>query len=168
MVDKEKIDEILEFFKTENKKLENWYSKKDKRNKYSFTQLLSIAGTFIAVFIALITAKIAILESFAGIIFITIIIGIYLFFYNRGNDEIFNEYVEEATKLEVIISFFQNLKITEPKETNITPLIEKFDQYFRDNRMLLVSDYNKLWIKEFIDIINKVNNEIIGIRKNNP
>lgn len=64
-----------------------------------------------------------------------------------------------------MVNFLQYLKISQI-EVDLSPLITKIEQRYRDNRILMIDNYDEIWMKEMIDSLDIINNKII-IGENN-
>jgi hypothetical protein len=163
MVDKGKIDEMIDFFKTQNKGLDNWYSKKSKEIEYPFKISLTLIGIFLTLFGALIIFVFQI--AVYGITILLVLLLISIIADTKSRNDLFKKYAKIVSMLEVIVSFLQNLKIINPN-VDLSPLEEKFYQFYHDVRIVL-KDYDEKWLEEFMESLGKVNVEVERL-KNNP
>jgi hypothetical protein len=159
---KNKLNEIIDFFKTERDKHSQYYNLRKEDHKFHYRSFLSVFALLIAASIGLIS-----LDDFIGSLLLMaalILIAATIYMESKTTMNIDREYFKKSIRYDSIIQFLQHLKITQ-SEVDLSPLINKINQYFVDNRIIIYMEkYDDIWINEIIDSIDIIINEKISKR----
>lgn len=164
-----KLDEIIEFFKTE-KETRTFYSYvKKEDDKYRLKVLLSVIVILLSG-LTILSNIIDILNKYIPI-FIAVslfFVGFYMIFDILSSKETNKNILHETIKYNVYINSIQSLKILS-YEVNISKLINKL--IIRYHLSPIFYPYEKYmeetWFKEIDDCFGEINNEILEKEKIN-
>lgn len=107
-------------------------------------------------------------NAIAGSLYLLILLCLlaYVFYIEPKKSNLINKkYIKKTIAYDTVVNFLQYLKISQI-EVDLSPLITKIEQRYRDNRILMIDNYDEIWMKEMIDSLDIINNKII-IGENN-
>jgi len=127
MVDKKKIDEMIDYFKTEKENARHFFFILREKDKLGQNTILTFCTIFIAIAVGLITYGLFIL---GGILCEFALATAYFGYsrYSKRQDKNGLDYIDRKCRLESIIEALQILKIAD-YEVSLDSLIEKIKNY---------------------------------------
>lgn len=158
-----KLDELIEYFTTEKEQESYHFNQIKEDNKFYFSIFLSLYAILIVISNMFISYN-----AIVGLLYLLILISLltYVLYVEPKKSNLFNKkYIKKSIGYETVINFLQYLKISQI-EVDLSPLINKIEQRYRDNRILMIDNYDEIWIKEMINSLDIINNKII-IGENN-
>lgn len=153
-----KLDEIIKYFEAKREEHTHYFGIGSEYSRYNISIFLSSIAILIAISNTLISLNIFI--GFFIISFLLIIFSIAFHQDNRNNKKRYEDYFERSIEFDVIISFLNSLRLSEAK-VDISSLIEKIKGYHRDKRILTTDNFRDIWLHEFTELLDVINNEII-------
>jgi hypothetical protein len=154
-----KLDELIEFFKIKKDKDAQQINFLKEESRFSSTGLMSAFTIFVAISIAVFNFDRFI--GLLGFIIFVIILSVYVYMDNKITTRLNENYINKIIRYDQVIEFLQYLKVSQT-EVDLSSLVTKIRQCFKDNRVFYMKNYDEIWIGEVIDIIDIINNEIIG------
>jgi hypothetical protein len=159
MVDKEKLNEMIDYFKTKKENEKHFFFILRDKDKTNFDNSIKLVTIFIAVSVGLITVG---LIFFGGIIVEFTLIIIYFIYRNYANirDKNALEYINKKVGFESVIEYLQIIKINDYK-VSLDPLIEKINHYTNDflnwkSNFKSSEEFENNWLEQFINEIDKI------------
>lgn len=163
----DKLNEIIDFLKSLDKKYFDEYNTLINEMRFSFSSILTYITVSISVFAMILSVSVSFnlgKEVVVVILSIVMILTLILFFsyrsISKSKMEIFKNYVERSTKINVLIESLQLIKISEI-EVDISGIIKNIE-----NRVKLDPTLQKIDEKEwFMNIIAEVDRVYNSIQK---
>jgi hypothetical protein len=159
-----KLDEIIEFFKTE-KETKTFYIYIGKEDsKFKFNVVLSIMVIIVGVITILFNIDPTIKNFILGAIGVTLILlAFYMIFDLRSSHKTNNDLIHETKKYNTIINYLQYLKIL-PYKVNLSKLMNiiKHCSHIESN----LNPTGEISIKEINACFDEINEEIFEKERN--
>jgi hypothetical protein len=162
-----KLNEIIEFFKTEREGQMYIQNFGLSEGKTSVNVILSVVVILIGISNALLIADTKFQSSALTLIFISLFaIGFFMLIFASSSDKKIKTIVDEVSKYNLIINSIQSLK-TLTYEVDLLPLIDKIKyRYHLKNTVFFDEKYiSKMWFEEVRYCIVEINKEILEKEK---
>lgn len=153
-----KLDELIEYFKTEKEQEVYHFNQIKEDNKFFFSIFLSLFAILIVI-----SNIFSNYNTIVGLFYLLILLSLLtyvLYIEPKKSNRINKKYIKKSIGYETVINFLQYLKISQI-EVDLSPLINKIEQRYRDNRILMMDNYDEIWMKEMINSLDIINHEII-------
>ncbi len=169
-----KLDEIIEFFKTQKETWTFYFYIVKEDNKFNYNAYISIIVLLVGVctiFLNIDSVKqdLKLLRLILlAVAVLLILLALYVLFYSRSSKKMNREILDKTINFNSIISFLQSLKIL-PYEVDLSKLVNKIKYYYLLDTIYSVKDIkymSETWFKEVdvcLDEISKEINEKEGI-----
>ncbi|MDP2924781.1 MAG: hypothetical protein Q8N99_00250 [Nanoarchaeota archaeon] len=178
-----KLDNIIEYFKTELELLNQEYSKNVEGRRFTFNTSILMFSGFIVLVAALVQVFLSlewmlIFPQFGNyiqiMIFSLIVTLLYSIFHHIYFDwKDYKHYFSKKISLEIVLRFLQHLKLVEFQEEDLNGLVKRIKFDFRDYRkgyILNKKEYKNFELQrldEYLQVIDKINYQIIEREKKN-
>jgi ABC-type transport system involved in cytochrome bd biosynthesis fused ATPase/permease subunit len=157
-----KLNEIIEFFKTEKENQMYFQNFGVKHTNYHSNIFLSTMVILLGASNALLIAG-AEFKNLSLIILLIVLsmVGIYMIAFSRRYDKRIEDIVHEANKYNVIINHLQSLK-TLPYEVDLSKLIDKIKHRYHIKTTPFIDENYifETWFEEIRGCLNEINKEI--------
>ncbi|HEY9206104.1 MAG TPA: hypothetical protein VIO58_09295 [Candidatus Methanoperedens sp.] len=171
-----KLDEIIEFFKTEK---ETWtfyliIGKEDNKFDYNtYISIIALIAGFFTILLNIDSVKQLLDLKLLDLILLSIaalllLLALYILLYSRSSKKMNHLILDRTISFNTIISFLQSLKIL-PYEVDLSKLVNKIKYYYHLDTIYSVKDgkyMSETWLKEVDGCLNEINKEIFEKERN--